>query len=235
MPEETDRFRALGRDAGVAVGTLCRTIEAGASELDVAARLISSLAAVGARTLVVLVAADARIAAFRHPLPTDARWRNTLLLACCAERHGLVVAFSRMVSAGSVSPDLVGRTRQTAGVYGALLRKTADGVTAAALYAAAAEAYRHAGFPGEEQRHHQGGAIGYKSREWVAHPSSPEIVQLPQAFAWNPSITGTKVEETALVSDDGIELVTASPGWPSIPIEVNNQTLAVPDILVRDA
>src|SRR5699024_11265804 len=69
----------------------------------------------------------------------------------------------------------------------------------AELFQAAARAYADAGFASEELRHHQGGATGYRSREWIAHPQSRETVQARQAFAWNPTVTGTKVEETMLV------------------------------------
>jgi hypothetical protein len=74
------------------------------------------------------------------------------------------------------------------------------------------------GFAGEERNHHQGGAIGYRAREWVAHPRSQEVVQPRQAFAWNPTITGTKVEDTALVLDGRAEIITPTPGWPTIAL-----------------
>jgi Xaa-Pro dipeptidase len=81
-----------------------------------------------------------------------------------------------------------------------------------------AAAYGEVGYPGEEAKHHQGGAIGYRAREWVAHPKSPESVQDPEAFAWNPSITGTKVEDTALLVNGRIEIMTSTPGWPTIDL-----------------
>ena len=44
-------------------------------------------------------------------------------------------------------------------------------------------------------------------------------MQARQAFAWNPTIAGTKVEDTALVIGDSIEIITSTPGWPTIQIE----------------
>ena len=116
-------------------------------------------------------------------------------------------------------------------MFGSLLATTSAGVTGAELFRAAAKAYADAGFPSEELRHHQGGAIGYRSREWIAHPHSTETVQARQAFAWNPTITGTKVEETVLVTERGLEMLTSSPDWPGIPLRVNGHTLAAPAIL----
>jgi antitoxin VapB len=139
------------------------------------------------------------------------------MVALCAERDGLIVSLSRLVTTGGQA-DLEARTRSTAAVFGRLLDATRPGATAADLYATAARAYEDAGFPGEELKHHQGGAIGYRAREWVAHPRSQEVVQAQQAFAWNPSITGTKVEDTALVVGDTLEIVTSTPDWPSIPL-----------------
>ena len=106
------------------------------------------------------------------------------------------------------------------------------GTSGADLYEVAARAYGDAGFPGEEHLHHQGGAAGYRTRDWVAHPACTERVQDGQAFAWNPSITGSKVEETCIASDEGIEMITTTPGWPAITGEADvDGKYFLPDVL----
>ncbi|HEX8096966.1 MAG TPA: hypothetical protein VF507_02975, partial [Pyrinomonadaceae bacterium] len=101
----------------------------------------------------------------------------------------------------------------------------------AELYEAAARAYVDEGFEGEEHKHHQGGATGYRTRDWVAHPSSEERVQLNQAFAWNPSVTGTKVEDTVIVLGDEIEVITRTPDWPHIAVSARGREYLSPDVL----
>lgn len=229
--EEVTRYRALGADCGRALGALCRTLKPGASELEVAGQVAAAIALAGARAVVVLVAADDRISRYRHPVPTAARWKQTLLIGLCAERAGLVVSLSRIVAAGQPAAALVDRTRATASVFDHLLSNTRAGAAGADLYATAARAYSDAGFPGEEHRHHQGGATGYRTREWIAHPRSAETVLDRQAFAWNPTITGSKVEETVLVIDGHLETLTTSPDWPVIPLTVSGGRLQAPDVL----
>jgi Xaa-Pro dipeptidase len=214
---EIGRYRALGREAGAALGAFCRTLEPGGDERDVQRGIADAAAAIRARAIVALVGSDERLRRFRHPVPTATRWQNVVMLALCAERDGLVVSLSRIVAARPPA-DLAKRTRATATVFGRLLDATRAGTGAAALYAAAAAAYADAGFPGEELKHHQGGAIGYRAREWMAHPKSQEVVQARQAFAWNPTIAGTKIEDTALLIDGTIEILTASPDWPAIEL-----------------
>jgi Xaa-Pro aminopeptidase len=217
---EIERYRALGRDAGAALGSLCLTLEPGDDERDIARRIADAAAGIRARAIVALVGSDERLRRFRHPVPTATRWRHVVMLALCAERDGLIVSLSRIVAAGPPE-DLAERTRATATVFGRVLAATRPAVTASALYAAAAEAYAAVGFPGEELKHHQGGAIGYRAREWVAHPKSQEVVQMRQAFAWNPTITGTKIEDTALLTGigDPVEIITSTPGWPTIDLQ----------------
>jgi antitoxin VapB len=113
-----------------------------------------------------------------------------------------------------------------------LLAATKPGASGSDLYAVASRAYRDAGFPGEEHLHHQGGAAGYRTRDWVAHPACTERMQKNQAFAWNPSITGSKVEETCITSDDGIEMLTTTTDWPAIIVEEDGgRKYLLPDVL----
>jgi antitoxin VapB len=230
---EIERYRALGQDVGAALEALCATLDVGLTEREIAMRVNHTTAQAGARAVVTLVAADERIARYRHPVPTHAVWRRTVLIGLCAERHGQVVALSRIISSHAPADDLLARTRATATVFGKLLAATRPGVTGADLFHTAAAAYDAAGFPNEEARHHQGGAIGYRARDWIAHPASRHRAKPRQAFAWNPSITGTKVEETALLLDDTIELITATSSWPAIEVPGRTGVLRAPGILVR--
>ena len=233
--DELQRYRRLGHDIAAVIAAECRALRPGLSETEVAGRVVDAAWRVGARAVVTLVGADDRIASFRHPVPGPTTWKQTLLVGLCAERHGLVVALSRMIASAPVPDTLTARTEAAAQVFARLLDATRPGVTGAALFATAAEAYVHVGFPGEEARHHQGGAIGYRSRDWIAHPGSCEVVSNRQAFAWNPSITGTKVEDTALITGDGPELITLSTAWPTHHIVISGRHVQAPGVLTIEA
>jgi Xaa-Pro dipeptidase len=227
---EVDRYRAFGRDAGRILGEVCRALAPGDDEREIARAVAHALADVRARGVVILVGSDDRLRQFRHPVPTATRWRHVVLVAVCAERDGLVVGLSRIVAAGVLPPDLIARTHATASVFSRLLDETRPGVSGARLFEVAREAYVAAGFPQEELRHHQGGAIGYRARDWIAHPRSKEVVQAKQAFAWNPSITGTKIEDTSLIVGERVEIITPTPNWPGIPLRVSGSTLEAADV-----
>ena len=230
-PPELERFRQLGRDAGEAMGAVARSLAPGLSENEVARRVTGALAERGMRSVVTLVAADERVAKFRHPVPTEKVWQRVLMLVTCARRQGLVASLSRIVSAGEVSEELKRRMLASARVNAGLLAATRPGAVGSDLYKVAADAYAAEGFPGEENLHHQGGAAGYRTRDWVAHPASGEIVQEQQAFAWNPTVTGSKAEETCIASAEGVEVITKSPDWPQITVPVEGREYLSPDVL----
>lgn len=229
--EEQVRYRDLGRDAGLAMDRLVNKLEQGDTEIEIAEKIRHELGKVGIASVVTLVAADERISQYRHPLPSAKRWEKTLLAVTCAKRHGLIASLSRMISIGEPDDELKRKTEAAAYLNASLLNATRPGATGADLYKTAADAYTAKGFGDEIDRHHQGGAAGYKTRDWVAHPQSGEIVQSDQAFAWNPSIIGTKVEDTAIVSTDGIEIITSSQRFPKIETIIDRRSYLSPGIL----
>lgn len=230
-PAETARYRDLGRDAGAVLGEVCRELRPGLPETEIARLTATALAARGMAAVVLLVGSGDRLARFRHPLPTDAIWeRGGAMVVVCARRAGLIAALTRIVWAGPVPEEIRRRTRAAAEVDARLLAATRPGAVGRDLFEAAVRAYAGLGFPGEERLHHQGGACGYLSRDWIAHPRCDEVVEPGQAFAWNPSITGTKVEETWIVSESSVEAVTRSPGWPVVEIEAGGNVYASPDV-----
>jgi len=228
---EVERFRRLGKDSGETLGDLIVTLRGGESEIEIARRTTDLLAAKNIRSIVTLAAADERLKKFRHPVPTEKKWEKVLMIVVCAKREGLIASLTRIVCAGNIPDDLRKRTDACARVNAAILAATKPETTGADLFNVAANAYAKENFAGEEKLHHQGGAAGYKTRDWVAHPKSSETVQIKQAFAWNPSITGTKTEETCIIFENGIEVITATPNFPQIAVEIEGREYLSPGIL----
>lgn len=54
-----------------------------------------------------------------------------------------------------------------------------------------------------------------------------------QVYVWNPSITGTKSEDTILVTEQGCQILTKIKDWATIPVEINGQAFFRPAILER--
>jgi len=221
--EETERYRKLGRDASEALAKIFQKIEPGETELEIARKVKDELAAYQIYSVVTLVGADERIEKFRHPLPTDKTWKKVLLVAVCARREGLIANLSRIACLGEIPDELRRKTDAVARVLARIIAATRIGASGAEIYQAAVAAYSEQGFAGEIRKHHQGGATGYKTRDWVAQPKSAEKVMLNQAFAWNPTITGTKAEETFILTENGADILTASPGFPTISVEIEGR------------
>jgi len=228
---EITRFRDLGKDAGSVMSKIFELIKPGETEKTIARKVKNALLFYNIESVVTLVGADERIARFRHPVPTENVWKKVLLIAVCAKREGLIASLSRIASVGEIPDELQRKTEAVAHVFANFLAATKPGANGAEIYQIAADAYAEKGFGDEINLHHQGGAAGYKSRDWVAHPASAEIVQKNQAFAWNPSITGTKAEETVITTENGIECLTASPNFPQISVEIEGRDFFAPGIL----
>ena len=211
---EMDRYRRLGRAAAEALEAACRATRAGHSEAALAARISGPLQAQGIRTPVVLVAADDRVKHFRHPLPTDAVFRGCGMGVVGAERWGLHVSATRLFSFEPLSLELRARHEAVCHVDAELIAATRPGHTLGEVLAVGQAAYAAGGFPDEWQSHHQGGSTGYLGREVKAVPGDPTPVLENQAFAWNPSISGTKSEDTIVVTADGNELISSTGQWP---------------------
>jgi hypothetical protein len=110
---------------------------------------------------------------------------------------------------------------------------TKPGARIGDIFSAGLEAYRAQGYPDEWRLHHQGGPTGYAAREYRATQESEDLVEANQAFAWNPSIAGTKSEDTIIATLQGPEIISASPGLPSLTVTASGVEFPRPDIVVR--
>ena len=230
LPQEVKRYRELGRDAEAAVNATCQTIEPGMSEFEIAGHLSATCWLLELTPVVVLIAVDERIRKYRHPLPTDRKLKETAMVVLSARRKGQIVALTRLVRFDRVPPALRKRHRAVCAVDVALQQSTRPGARVKDIFKRGVKEYEDQGFGDEWTLHHQGGASGYMGREYLGSPKAKQIVQVNQPFAWNPSIAGTKSEDTILATEKGVETVTASKNWPMLSVEWEGQKFKRPDI-----
>lgn len=213
---EAERFRALGADVAASTVRVLKTLAPGVTEDEMAARVAADLLVRHITPTVLLMATDERILRYKHAVPRKGVLKNYGMLNLCARRDGMVVSITRFVHFGAMPAALAANFEKAARINAALLHASRAGTTSAELYAVAAKGYADAGVPDEILRHHQGGPCGYVERDWVATPNGTERVDAVQGFAWNPSLQGAKAEDTALLQEGAIEVVTATPDLPAI-------------------
>ncbi|WP_222918890.1 M24 family metallopeptidase [Natrinema sp. SYSU A 869] len=231
------RYRELGEQTAAAVESVCRELQSGDTEHEVASALRIALSAREIEAPVVLVGGSERAQQYRHYTPTEAELGDYALVSVTAERAGLHASCTRTVAFDPPS-WLAERHEAAARVETTALAATQAAATnggsgddsagtAGDVFAAVRDAYDAVGYEGEWEHHHQGGAAGFAGREWIATPSHDAPVESPMAYAWNPTVQGAKSEDTALVTDDDIEILTSIDRWPTTTVDAIDRDLTL--------
>ncbi len=210
--ETLGRYRWVGADAAMAVAEAADSLEPGMGEHEAAANLGAACRKRELFSPVLLVAADDRIARYRHPIPRGGRIERRAMLVVSAERGGLYANVTRMVHFEEPDSELERRQTACETILGRMREEaTLPGRTLADAFRDCRRFYAEEGFPEEWRLHHQGGITGYASREVIATPRTHQEIKVGQTFAWNPSITGAKAEETFILDESGPEVITHVP------------------------
>lgn len=233
MEPEIERYREVGRIASEAIAETGREIKPGMTEHEIAGLMMQKVFTAGAQPVVALIAADQRAMLYRHPIPTDKQLDRHVMLVIGASKWGLGISATRMVHFGQPPAELREKHAACCFVDAAFNLETRPGAEVAQVFRAGIAAYEEAGFGDEWRLHHQGGATGYAPRDYKGTLDCEERVLADQAFAWNPSIAGTKSEDTIIAREDGPELLSQPAGWPTLDVTYKGTTLQRPDILVR--
>ena len=231
---EGERMRLLGAACAAIMDAAARAVRPGMSEYEIAGLLGGEAQKRAIQPIVNLIAVDERIYKFRHPLPTNKKLEKYALLVLSGRRAGLVCSISRLVHFGPIPTEVKAIIDATAQVNAALIGWTRPGNSLADIFLRGQQAYAQNGYPEEWRRHHQGGAAGYEPREYLASMDSKEQVIAGQAFAWNPSIAGAKMEDTILVGEQSNEIITSIPDWPVLSIPLPELNVEVPCALALE-
>ena len=231
---EIDRYRWLGRKTASITSDVLQELEPGVTEYEMEALIADGLLCEGIMPSVLLMAVDDRIMSYKHAVARGQALKRYGMLNLCSRKWGLAISITRFVHFGELPAELSARFASSARVNAALLNSSRAGKTSAELFKVAQNTYAAEGFPGEEEFHHQGGPTGYGEREWLATPTGKEVIVNNQAFAWNPSIRGGKVEDTVVLHDGKIESLTDTPDLPLVETELNGTIYQSAGVLIRD-
>ncbi|MBM4306993.1 MAG: M24 family metallopeptidase, partial [Deltaproteobacteria bacterium] len=160
--------------------------------------------------------------------------QKLLMISVNARKWGLIVSLTRFVHFGKIPRELKKKYEANVFIDCTMMAHTQPGTPAKEIFQKGIEAYRGKGYPEEWKCHHQGGSIGYTGRDYRANSNTPDIIQENQAFTWNPSLTGTKSEDTILATLNGPEMITRPVIYPTLSMKVAGVSFKRPAILVKE-
>ena len=232
-PEEIERIRWLGQQVSYALEKTLLETERGEKESAVVGRLCRELWKDRIDPVTLMAAADERITLFRHPIPSEKKIEKILMVSVNARKWGVIVSLTRFIHFGKVPEDLRKKYEANVFIDCTFMAGLDREILARAVLEKGLKAYEQMGIPDEWKLHHQGGSIGYTGRDCRVNFSTPDTIQTNQAFTWNPSITGTKSEDTILATSEGPEPITKAMMYPTLTLEVEGISFVRPDILER--
>lgn len=233
LAAEIDRLRIVARETAAATVEVLEGLAPGVSEQEMAAQTAAALWKRGIAPTVLLMGTDERIHRYKHAVPRSGVLKRYGMVNLCARRWGLVVSITRFIHFGALPAELAAAFEAAAQINAEILHATREGAVSHDIFAAAQRAYAAVGAAEEIERHHQGGACGYGERDWVITPRGAERVVSPQAFAYNPSLHGAKAEDTVVLANGAIEVLTGTPSLPVIEAVVEGVPYQSAGVLVR--
>jgi antitoxin VapB len=210
------RYADISRRSALALGEAMKEVDSNDREIDVAARITSALWRHNLEISFLGVAGESRVKKFRHPLPTEALIGARASASICAKEKGLIASVTRIVTFGELTATEENEYAAILEVEADLFDATIVGNPFSSVVDVATTSYGRHGFDSDEwHHHHQGGPTGFMPRDWPATQSSTRLIQSNQPIAWNPTGKGWKVEETVIVRESGLALLTGDHLWPS--------------------
>ena len=232
--EEQERYRWLGEKVSLALEKTVTETKKGEKESEVVGRLCNELWKDRIDPITLMSASDDRISKFRHPIPTEKRVEKYLMVSVNARKWGLIVSLTRFVYFGKLPEELREKYEANVFIDCTMMAHTRPGIPAREVLQKGIDAYHAKRYPEEWKLHHQGGSIGYTGRDYRVHLKTPDLIQENQGFTWNPSITGTKSEDTILATSKGPEMITRPIIYPTLSMEVGGISFTRPNILEKE-
>lgn len=232
-PEEIKRYLEGGKKASRLIEETAASIRPGNTEWCVTAKMAEKAREEGLEIVSLFCGSDERISSYRHAIATKKEIRDRVQLGGNVRYKGLVLCCTRYVNFVPVSRELKKQYLDNVRIDCTMIENSIPGKSLQVPFLAGKHTYEELGYKEEFNKHHQGGPIGYVPRDYRVDFSHRDIIAENQAFCWNPSITGTKSEDTIIATSDGPVFVTGPFLFPTVELEVNGRRYVRPDILEK--
>ncbi len=230
---EVERIKQVGYWAALAMEEAAASLRPGVTEIEATKRIAMALYDQGMEFTSLMCAADERLYNYRHAIATDNKIRERVQIGGNMRKWGLTVCLTRYVNFVPVTDELRRQYRLNQLIDCTLMEKTVVGRPYSEPLLAAKALYEKHGYASEFDKHHLGGPIGYANRDYRVDPTMMINVAENQAFCWNPSITGTKSEDTILATSKGFEFITRPILFPKNTVKVGEREYTRSDILEK--
>ena len=232
--QEIEKLRWIGVKTEEIIRMVADDVKPGMTEHEIEAMFLYEYGKINATLEVLLIGSDERIAAYRHPNPSDKKIRQLVLLHPAMRKWGLHANVTRMMYFGDTLPKDIKNKYEILNLLQAqALSMCIPGEKFHRILDVRKELLEAAGFGDEWEKHFPGGITGYLLCDASVCGKSDTEVVLNQAYDWFITITGTKVEELSINTAKGIEVLSAVGRWPVGEYSFNGQSFKLPEILMK--
>ncbi|WP_417847511.1 M24 family metallopeptidase [Thalassoglobus sp.] len=231
--EELKRLRELGMEVSHSLEATGRNFFPGASEAEIAGHLAHRLMKNKIQPVQIQVMADGQGWRYRHWGYGEDRVERHCVISVIGRRHGLHVGASRTVCMGAPSTELervheIATLVQSTGIY-----FSRPGWEFDETWRRVARIYEKFGVPDEWRSAEQAQLMGYQSNERNLVPGFGLKLERGHIVHWHPSVRSSKVGDSFLITETGIENLTPVENWPVISVSVKGSKVDRPGILIR--
>lgn len=230
---EQERYAEVGTKTACALENAMRSLTPNMTEIQAKSMVESQLAKEGLDVLLVLAFGDESRTLYRHNLARKVEIGKRCFVSVCTKMYGLVISATRTVEFER-DEKFESQHEINAQIDSEILDATLTKLSISQVFFEIEKSYASHGYQDEWKLHHQGGITGYNTREIVAAPHLPFQIDDAMSFAWNPTITGTKSEDTYIRTKNEMRLLSMNKNkdWPYLEINVNGRKYERPGILI---
>ncbi|MEN3008967.1 M24 family metallopeptidase [Pseudothermotoga sp.] len=230
---EIETYRWLGKNCDEIFSNVMPKFSPEMTEWQVQSEIAKAFIERGIEPILILVFGEESAQLYRHNLPRNVKIGRKLFVSVCVRKRGLILSSTRSILFGK-DERWIKQHRDNCYVEASALASSKPGVKLNEVFEEIKRAYIAVDKPHEWFLHHQGGLAGYNAREIIANEEEGYTLRSRNVVAWNPTITGTKSEDTFLILENGLECFSypETSQWPAVKLQMGSCFIDRPDILV---